>query len=123
MGQPTGYCLVPEGRGDPANAVHNVIIAKGERIVIDKRHRWRAIDPPPRAAPQQGRLALELWATRAALYDCLAFFSKAATRGPLEELPILLSMMAGEEKRGATVGEERYFPLERKCSRFLWKIH
>ena len=32
-------------------------------------------------------------------------------------------MMAGEEKRGATVGEERYFPLERKCSRFLWKIH
>ena len=65
--QPTGYCLVPEGRGDPANAVHNVIIAKGERIEIDKRHRWRAIDPPPRAAPQQGRLALELWATRAAL--------------------------------------------------------
>ena len=57
------------------------------------------------------------------LVRLFGLFSKAVTRGPLEELPILLSMMAGEEKRGATVGEESYFPLERKCSRFLWKIH
>merc|ERR1719454_2417555 len=26
--QPTGYCLVPEGCGDAANAVHNDIIAE-----------------------------------------------------------------------------------------------
>ena len=32
--QPAGYCLVPEGGGDAANAVHNDIIAKGERIEI-----------------------------------------------------------------------------------------